>query len=98
MKTRLIITYLLNLFDLICTMHLVKRFGIEIEANPIGRWMIQNGSIYAVKIGVIGVALFVLYRCLMKWQKWKWTSWLVLAVYAILAIYHIFIYLSVINR
>ena len=32
----LILTYLLNLFDLAFTMYMVNRFGIEVEANPLG--------------------------------------------------------------
>ena len=91
MKHRLILTYLLNLFDLYCTMQFVKRYGIEVEANPIGRWMIQTGSVYAVKIGVVAVALFLLYHCILAQPRLKWASWLVLAIYATLAIYHLYI-------
>lgn len=91
MKHRLILTYLLNLFDLYCTMQFVNRYGIEVEANPIGRWMIQTGSVYAVKIGVVAVALFLLYHCILAQPRLKWASWLVLAIYAILAIYHLYI-------
>lgn len=36
MAIRLILTYILNIIDLIATMLLVKRFGIQIEGNPIG--------------------------------------------------------------
>ena len=91
MKHRLILTYLLNLFDLYCTMVWVNRYGIEVEANPIGRWMIQTGSVYAVKIGVVAAALFLLYHCIRVQPRLKWASWLVLGIYSTLAIYHLYL-------
>lgn len=93
MKITLIITYLLNLFDLFCTMLWVNRFGIEVEANPIGRYLIQNGGVYFVKIVVVAVALYVLYRCTRYAPKLKWICWILLAVYSILAVYHLILIL-----
>lgn len=84
-----IITYALNLFDLAFTMYMVNRFGIEVEGNPIGRWMIQSGSVYFVKIGFMAVALYLLYLCIKAVPKWKWICWIPLVVYSVLAIYHL---------
>lgn len=86
-----ILTYLLNLFDLAFTMYYADRFGIEAEANPIGRWMIQNGSVYVVKIVFMAVALYLLYLCTKALPKWKWICWIPLGIYSILAVYHLFI-------
>ena len=66
----------------------VNRYGIEVEAN---RWMIQTGSVYAVKIGVVAAALFLLYHCTLVVPRLKWASWLLLAIYSTLAIYHLYI-------
>jgi hypothetical protein len=42
--TYVIISYLLNIIDYLFTAYWVHKFGIEIEieANPIGRWMFEN--------------------------------------------------------
>lgn len=86
-----LITYALNLFDLAFTMYMVNRFGIEVEGNPIGRWMIQSGSVYFVKTIVMAAALYLLYLCTKQVPKWKWIRWIPLAVYSILAVYHVII-------
>ena len=50
MKIRLIIAYLLNLFDLICTNRGMSLYGLSVEANPIGRWLYQNHLAAPVKV------------------------------------------------
>ena len=95
MKIRLIIAYLLNLFDLAMTSHWVNKLGVEIEGNPIGRWLFQNHLAVPIKVFGVGVALIALYWGIKKYPKWNWTSWVVLAVYGILAIYHIIIAIKV---
>lgn len=91
MKIRLIIAYLLNLFDLICTNYWISLYGLSVEANPIGRWLYQNHLAAPVKVFGVGGLLIVLYHALKKHPQWNWTSWLLLAVYSIIAIYHIVI-------
>lgn len=91
MKTRLIIAYLLNLFDLICTNYWISLYGLSVEANPICRWLYQNHLAAPVKVFGVGGLLIVLYHALKKHPKWNWTSWILLAVYSIIAIYHIVI-------
>lgn len=100
MKHRLILTYLLNLFDLYCTMQFVKRYGIEVEANPIGRWMYTTGMVYAVKIFVVGGLLAAMGILLRKHPKLAWMAYIPLVVYAVIAVYHIiiFILIGVINN
>ena len=45
MKVKLIVIYILNIIDLIATMLLVKRFGVQIEGNPIGQWLIETNLV-----------------------------------------------------
>ena len=85
----LIIAYLLNLFDLYCTMLLVNRYGIDIEANPIGRWMFENNVAWVFKIFVVGGLLAVLGICIRKHPKYAPVAYIPLVVYGALAIYHI---------
>ena len=91
MKTKLIIAYLLNLFDLYRTTVLVEKYGIGIEANPIGRWLFINHHAFQVKVLGVGVAMLTLYYLITLKPEWEWTSWLILAIYYLLAIYHLII-------
>lgn len=59
MKVKLIVIYMLNIIDLIATMLLVKRFGIQIEGNPIGTWLIETNLVWFVKIVEVGVRCWV---------------------------------------
>lgn len=97
MKIRLIIAYILNLFDLAMTSHWVCKYGIDIEGNPVGRWLYQNHLAVPVKVFGIGALLLALYVAVRhrdkglekSFQWWDAASWMVLAVYAVLAIYHV---------
>ena len=87
MKVKLIVIYVLNIIDLIATMLLVKRFGLEIEGNPIGTWLIETNLVWFVKIVIVGVALLGLYK-LQGIKIAHTASTVILVVYSILVIYH----------
>ena len=87
MKVKLIVIYILNIIDLIVTMLLVKRFGVQIEGNPIGKWLIETNLVWFVKIIIVGAALFGLYR-LQEIKIAHTASTVILVVYSILVIYH----------
>ena len=88
MIIRLIITYILNLFDLIMTKVWVKYYGINIEGNPIGIWILENNIDITIKVVLIGIIMLILYICIKYNPQYEWTSWLILIVYSLLAIYH----------
>ena len=97
MKTPLLlITYLLNLFDLYCTELWVKQYGLTAEANPIGRWLFTNNIAWAVKIFAVGGLLAVLYVCIRKYPKYAWTAYIPLVVYGAIAVYHIILTIFII--
>lgn len=89
MKVRLIITYIFNLIDLIATMYLVSLFGLSIEANPIGRWLIRTNLVYPFKIGLVGGLLLAI-GLLGKRNKKAANigSWVLLTVFTSLILYH----------
>ena len=87
MKVKLIAIYTLNIIDLIATMLLVKRFGIQIEGNPIGKWLIETNLVWFVKIVIVGAALLGLYK-LQEIKIAHTASTVILVVYSILVIYH----------
>ena len=84
-----LITYALSLFDLICTYRLYHLYGLEIEGNPIGRYLLSSNLAIPVKVIGIGAALFALYACIKRKPAYRWVGWIPLAVYAVLAVYHI---------
>ena len=88
MKVRLIVTYIFNLIDLIATMYLVSLFGLSVEGNPIGRWLIQTNLVYPFKIVVIGGLLLAI-GLLGKINKKAATigSWVLFIVFSALVLY-----------
>lgn len=94
MKNRIIIAYILNLADLAFTTYWVNKFGLGIEANPIGRWLYQTGMVYPVKIVGMAILFWILYTAIKKIDTpkkewWDSVSWVVLVAYGVLAVYHI---------
>lgn len=87
MKVKLIVIYMLNIIDLIATMLLVKRFGLEIEGNLIGKWLIETNLVWFVKIFIVGAALLGIYK-LQEIKIAHTASTVILVVYSILVIYH----------
>ena len=88
MTILLLITYLLNIADYLFTANLVRKFGVEIEANPIGRWLFENNIAAFVKLVCIGGMLLLLY-VFRRYKIARIGSWIVFIVYALLTIYHI---------
>lgn len=82
-----LITFIFNVADYILTANLVNRFGIEIEANPVGVLLLQHP---VIKIIGVGIALAVLYL-LRRHKLARIFSWVAFASYSFLIIYHIVI-------
>lgn len=56
----LVITYLLNTVDYFQTLYAVQQFGLSIELNSIGRWLLENDCAWIAKLIVVPIALIVL--------------------------------------
>lgn len=96
MKARLAITYIFNLIDLIATMYLVSLFGLSIEANPIGRRLIQTNLVYPFKIVVIGGLLLAIGLLSEKNRRMADVcSWILLIIFLGLTIYHFVILINI---
>ena len=91
LKNRIIAIYALNVFDLLATALWICWFGLEVEANPLARWMFANNSIYLFKGAVVALGCYALNKFLPSNPKYMWTSWLLLIAYGALAIYHCFL-------
>ena len=88
----LLTTYLLNLFDLFMTTLWVRLYGIEAEANPVGRWMFNHNIAWAVKVFAVGGLLAVMAVCIRKKPSLRPLAYIPFSVYAVLAVYHIVIF------
>lgn len=86
-----LIIYLLNIFDLICTTYLVCKYGLDIEGNPVGRFLYSNPQLLIyVKVLLVGFCLLILKR-----HKCKIIGYVLLTLFILLSIYHIIILLEV---
>lgn len=88
-----LIAYLLNVFDAVATWVWVTRYGIEIELNPVGRWLLENGLLWIFKLGVVGWLLLFLHD-----NRDKPTSvvgaWVIIIVYAYICIKHVLLFIA----
>lgn len=95
MKVRLAITYIFNLIDLIATMYLVSLFGLSVEGNPIGRWLIRTNLVYPFKIIVMGGLLLTIGLLGKIDNKYASAlSWITLVIYTLVVLYHIVIFIN----
>ena len=90
MVTRLIITWLCNLFDTAVTACLWATLGPGGERNPISAWLLSQsvGLFVAVKLGTMSLGCWALW---MRQERW-WAqviSWVVLIEYLLVAGYYV---------
>ena len=85
----LLIAYILNIIDYLFTAAWVKLYGIEIEGNPLGRWMFENNLAGIVKFFIVGIVFLVLGSLIKRYPSLKWTGFIPLVVYVLIDIYHI---------
>lgn len=85
-----VITYILNLLDLVFTLHLAKEYGDDIEGNPIGKLLLRSKAVtIAVKV-LMAIPLAVLY-IMHSHIVCRIILWVVFAAYTALTAYHVFI-------
>ena len=87
----LITAYALNIIDYIFTAYWVHKFGIEIEANPIGRWMFSHNVAWVYKIFIVGGAFAVIRYFIHREPKAVISAKILLVVYLLIVAYHIVI-------
>lgn len=72
-------------------MYLVSKYGVDIEGNPIGRFILTSGDgILLFKILIPALALLILYK-----YNCKKILYALLTLFILLSIYHIIILLEV---
>ena len=71
---KIILIYILNLFDLGFTLYFAGLYGNDIELNPIGLWMFDyKPLLFLYKIVIVGI-YWRLYICLEKAEKPLWAA------------------------
>lgn len=91
----LTLSYLLNVADYFFTSLWVRLYGIEAEANPLGRWAIENRIAGFVKI-VVMAGLFCLLGALVKrCPRAKCATGIVFGSYCIVTACHIALAVSI---
>ena len=86
-----IVLVLLNALDYIFTMDLVNKFGIMVEYNPIGRWILANklrALIFKMFVPTAGAIVLCIFRDIIWVQI---AIWVLLAVYVFIFIDHLLI-------
>ena len=90
-----ILTYLLSLFDLACTLYFAARFGNDIEGNPFGKWLLSDKWATVIfKVVVVGALIVLLYR-LRDFDLARHGMYVICGVYTLLAIYHIILIVKI---
>ena len=93
----LVLTYLMCIFDYVMTYHWIKKFGIEVEANPFGRvlFTIADGfGAFFVKV-IMSFAILATFYIFNDTSLAKIATIGVFFTYLALTIYHIYIIIKV---
>lgn len=85
------IAYLLNIADGAFTALWVDRFGLEAEANPLGRLMFQHDLVWQIKLLLMGVLFAFLGWAAGRCRLARVGAWLLLVVFTLVTAYHILI-------
>lgn len=86
----LVLAYLLNLVDYFFTLYWINNYGLDVESNPIERWMFENDLAGFIKIIVVGILFFILALLTKKSKKAIKSGYLIFGVYTVVVIYHTF--------
>jgi hypothetical protein len=77
----LIATYLLNIVDYLETIYAVQLFGIEVELNPIGRFLLENNCAWVPKIIIVPMSLIAIGFIVKIEKRWTWLVYVLFALY-----------------
>lgn len=86
---KLLIIWLLNLFDYICTIYTINLYGIDMELNPMMRYLFNYPILCGVvKLGIPLITCVLIY--LTRENKIiKVLTWLLLLFYGAIAVHHL---------
>ena len=88
-----IITCILNALDVIFTVYLVNKYDIDIELNPVGKWLVTSNCGIIIKIVVVSLLVMLLNVFKSKYPFARYALMLLLIVFSILTVYHLIIFI-----
>ena len=88
-----VVTCILNALDAIFTVYLVNKYDINIELNPIGKWLITSNFGIIIKIFVTSLFVMLLNALKSKYPLARYALMLLLIVFSILTVYHLIIFI-----
>ena len=88
-----VVTCILNALDAIFTVYLVNKYDINIELNPVGKWLITSNFGIIIKIFVTSLLVMLLYALKSKYPLARYALMFLLIVFSILTVYHLIIFI-----
>ena len=88
-----VVTCILNALDAIFTVYLVNKYDIDIELNPVGKWLITSNFGIIIKIFVTSLLGMLLNALKSKYPLARYALMLLLIVFSILTVYHLIIFI-----
>lgn len=92
----LVAIYVLNLIDYGQTVYAIHLAGLQVEANPIGRFLFENNYEWVAKFIVLPLLLIALGLIIKTDKRFIWGAWWLLIHFTIVVI-HNFIVLIQMN-
>lgn len=88
-----IVTCILNALDALFTVYLVNKYDIDIELNPVGKWLITSKYGLIFKIIVVSLLVILLYTLKTKYPLARYALLFILIVFSLLTVYHLIIFI-----
>ena len=91
----LIAIYILNLIDYWQTMYAVRLYGIGVEINPIGRFLLENNYGWVVKFIIMPILLTIVGILVRTDRKMAWVVYVALVWYIAVVAHNFFMILRI---
>ena len=88
-----IVACILNALDVLFTVYLVNKYDIDIELNPVGKWLITSKYGLIIKIIVVSLLVILLYTLKTKYPLARYALLFLLIVFSLLTVYHLIIFI-----
>ena len=84
----LVLIYVLNLIDYCQTMYAIRLFGLQIELNPIARWLFEHNYAALFKLVVSAVALVAIGFIVNADRKQAWVVYTLFTLYCLVVLHN----------
>lgn len=88
-----VVTCILNALDALFTVYLFNKYDVDIELNPIGKWLISSNYGIIIKIFVTSLLVMLLNALKSKYPLARYALLFLLIVFSLLTVYHLIIFI-----